>query len=275
MLRGLPLMERLLARLERRFGRLAIPNLILVIVGGMGIAWLLSLLRPEFQSLLILDVDAVRRGEVWRLVTFLFLPPFPPNPASLQWSLLWAALDLYFVWWVGSSLEQHWGSFKFNLYYGLGAIATVVAAVLFGPMTNFWLNGSLLFAFATLFPDVQVYVFGILPIRVKWLGILAAVTLAGVFAMGDWRVRAEIASSVVAYSVFFGGHWYGVFSQQRVIRRQRSRRAEFESTAPVFGQRVCAICGAREADGADVRVCSCEKCGGKPRTLCLQHARNH
>lgn len=273
MLRGVPLMERLLARLERRFGRLAIPNLILVIVGGMGIVWLLSLLRPEFLSLLILDIDAVRRGEVWRLVTFLFLPESPPQAS--QWSLLWEAVYLYFTWWIGSSLEQHWGSFKFNLYYGLGALATVVAAVLFGPMTNIWLNGSLLFAFATVFPDVQILLFFIIPVRVKWLGIVAAAACGYYFARGDSNLRAAIAASVVAYAVFFGGYWYGVLSQRRVISRQRARRAEFESAAPAFGQRACAICGAREADGADVRVCSCEKCGGKPRTLCLQHARNH
>ena len=57
--------------------------------------------------------------------------------------------------------------------------------------------------------------------------------------------------------------------------RQKARRVQFEGDAPAFGQRTCAMCGAREQDGADIRVCSCAKCGGQPRTLCLEHARNH
>lgn len=264
-------MERLLARLERRLGRLAVPNLILVIVGGTAVVWLLSLLRPDFQSHLILDFNAVRRGELWRIVTFLFIPAVRPDPSSL----LWEAIDLYFTWWIGSSLEQHWGSFKFDVYYAIGALATVAAAFVFGPMTNFWLNWSLVFAFATVFPDIQILLFFVVPVRVKWLGIAAAVAFAGFFAMGDANQRAAIAASAAAYVVFFGDHWYRAFAHRRVLVRQRSRRAEFEPAAPVFGHRTCAICGAREADGADVRVCSCEKCGGKPRTLCLQHARNH
>ncbi|HXX65868.1 MAG TPA: hypothetical protein VEK07_01725 [Polyangiaceae bacterium] len=265
-------MERFLARLERRFGRLAVPNLISVIVGGTAIVWLLSLLRPEFQFRLILDINAVRHGEVWRLITFLFIPTVQAQQSS---SILWEAVALYFTWWIGSSLEQHWGPFKFDLYYAIGAIATIGAAVVFGPMTNRWLNWSLVFAFATVFPDIQILLFFVLPIRVKWLGIVAAAVFAYSFAVGDWNQRAAIGASAAAYAVFFGEHWWKVLRNRRVVTRQRSRRAQFEAAAPVFGQRVCAVCGAREADGADVRVCSCEKCGGKPRTLCLQHARNH
>ena len=163
-------MEKLLARLERRFGRFAIHNLIGVIVGGMAVVWVLSLLKPEFQSRLVLDVDAVRRGQVWRLVTFLFIPP-PSSP-------MWVLINLYFTWWVGNSLEQRWGHFKFNAYYLIGALGTVIAAVVAGPATNYWLDASLFLAFATVFPDVQILLFFVIPIRVKWLGILAAVFMA-------------------------------------------------------------------------------------------------
>src|SRR5271165_5517518 len=118
-------MDRLLARLERRIGRYAVPNLILYIVGGMAIFWVLSMARPEVAGRLILDMDAVRRGQIWRLFTFLFIPP-----AS---SGLWVLISLYFTWWVGSSLEQHWGAFRFNVYYFVGALATIVGALIGGP----------------------------------------------------------------------------------------------------------------------------------------------
>jgi len=260
-------MERLLARLERRLGRYAVPNLIAYIVGGMGVIWLLSVSRPEVLQRLVLDMDAVRHGQVWRLLTFLFIPP----PSSAWWILI----NLYFTWWVGSSLEAHWGAFKFDVYYVLGVLATVVAAVVAGPMTNFWLDASLFLAFATLFPDVSILLFFILPVRVKWLGIVAAAFMGYAAVTSGWDERAAIAASLVNYLVFFGEHWAALAKGRRVERRQRARRAEFRSTAPVFGRRVCAICGAREADGADIRVCSCEKCGGAPRALCLEHARSH
>jgi hypothetical protein len=260
-------MERLLARLERRLGRYAIEHLILYIVAGMAIIWVLSLSRPYAVGRLMLDMHAVRRGQVWRLVTFLFLPP----PSSTYWILL----NLYFAWWVGSSLEEHWGAFKFNVFYFVGVGATIAGAIVGGPTTNFWLNWSLLLSFATLFPDVTILLMFVLPVRVKWLGIAAAAYMVYVASIGTSADRAAIVASVVNYVLFFGEHWWGVSRGRRVVVRQQARRAELRSSAPVFGQRVCAICGAREADGADIRVCSCEKCGGQPRALCLEHARNH
>jgi hypothetical protein len=260
-------MDRLLARLERRFGRYALPNLILYVVGGMAVIWLLSRSRPESIDRLVLDMDAVRRGEVWRLATFLLIPP--------RSSSLWVFVNLYFTWWVGSSLEKHWGAFKFNVFYFIGALATIVAAILAGPTSNTWLDSSLFLAFATTFPDVTILLFFILPIRVKWLGIFAALAIGAAFVLGDWPTRAPIIAALVNYVLFFGGHWRRVWQQRGLGVRQKARREQMRSNVPVFGRRVCAICGTREADGADIRVCTCEKCGGQPRALCLQHARNH
>src|ERR1700758_644042 len=110
-------MDRLLARLELRLGRYAIPNLILYVVGGMALVWALGFARPEVYDRLALDMDAVRHGQVWRLVTFLFLPTTT--------SIYWILFNLYFTWWVGSSLEEHWGAFKFNAFYLLGALGTI------------------------------------------------------------------------------------------------------------------------------------------------------
>jgi hypothetical protein len=260
-------MDRLLARLERRIGRYAVPNLILYVVGGMAVVWFLSRSRPESVERLVLDMDAVRRGEVWRLATFLLIPP--------RSSSLWVFVNLYFTWWVGSTLEKHWGAFKFNAFYFIGALATIGAALVAGPTSNTWLDSSLFLAFATTFPDVSILLFFILPIRVKWLGIFAALAIGAAFVVGDWDTRAPIIAALVNYALFFGGHWRRIWQQRGLGVRQKARREQMRSNAPVFGQRVCAICGIREADGADIRVCSCEKCGGQQRALCLQHARNH
>ncbi|HEY1959934.1 MAG TPA: hypothetical protein VGH28_30205 [Polyangiaceae bacterium] len=268
-------MEKLLARLERRFGRFAVPNLTWIIVSGMGAVFVLSMLKPGFESALALDLGAVRHGQVWRLFTYLFLPPstdmcgLPPVIVLL--------VTLYFIWLMGINLESEWGAFKYNLFWIVGMIGTTVAAVIAGGgATNEYLGMSLFLAFATLFPDYQVLFMFIIPVKVKWLGLLAAAGLVFSFVMGTWMVRAAIVAATLNYVLFFAGHWGKFFKSRRVEVRQRARRAEMtEPAKPQTSGRKCAICGASEDEGADIRVCSCEKCGGVPRNLCLPHARNH
>jgi membrane associated rhomboid family serine protease len=268
-------MNKLLARLERKLGRFAIPNLTYVIVAGMATVYVLSMLKPEFDRALVLDLEQVKRGQVWRLFTYLFLPPQAqmcglPRPLVMLFAL-------YFIWLMGTNLESEWGSFKYNVFWLVGMVGTTVFAVLAGGgATNEYLGATLFLAFATLFPDYQVLFMFILPVKVKWLGLLSAVGLVVSFLMGGWTQRAAILAATLNYALFFAGYWGGFFKARRVEVRQRARRAEMtEPEKPQTGGRTCAICGASEAEGADIRVCSCEKCGGVPRTLCLPHARNH
>ncbi len=266
-------MDRFLGRLERTFiARLAIERLATFIVGGMGITYVLCMARPEFMQHLVL-VPSLVPSQPWRLVTFLFLPP--------RSSLLWVLLSLYFTWMVGSSLEQAWGALKFNIYYLLGALGITAAAFLTGAaQTNEFLNMSLFFAFATLFPDYEIRLFFVLPVKVKWLGLLSAAYVAYQFAIGGMSHRVAIATVFANYLLFFAGHMVERLKGRRVLVRQAARRAEqrprdARAEARSADARACAICGKKQEDGADIRVCSCEVCGGVPRQLCLEHARNH
>jgi hypothetical protein len=267
MLLGCERMDRLLARLERRLGRFAIPNLIWYVVGGMAVVWLLAFARSPAVERLPLIWPAVLQGEVWRLVTFVFMP--------LPWEPYWVLIGMYFLWWVGSSLEQHWGAFRFNVYFLTGMLGAIGCAAWLGMGTNIFVDESMFLAFATLFPDAVVMLMFILPVRVKWLGIAMALYMAYQCVQGGTVTRIMIGASMINYFLFFGGHWLDRLRSRNVQIRQQARREAFKESASVFGQRQCAICGAREAEGADIRVCSCERCGGQPRTLCLQHARNH
>jgi membrane associated rhomboid family serine protease len=262
-------MDRLLARLERRLGRFAIERLTLYIVGGMAIVFVMSLAKPDFVTRLHLDWELVKRGQVWRLVTYLFIPE------GDRW---WILLQLYFLWLIGSNLENEWGAFKFNAFYFLGMLGTTVAAAIVGVAGNTWLNMTLFLAFATLFPDYEILLFFIVPIRVKWLALVSAGFLVYSAVVGGWPTRAAILAGVANYLVFFAGHLLGLMKDRSLQVKQAARRASMRpqaSSSPNLGRRSCAICGRREEDGADIRVCSCEKCGGQPRTLCLEHARNH
>jgi hypothetical protein len=185
------------------------------------------------------------------------------------------------VYWIGSSLEAEWGAFKLNVYYLVGMAGTTLAAVLTGmPQANTFLNYSLLFAFATLFPDYEILLFLILPVRMKWLGWLTFAFVGYQFVEGGWGVKGAIVAALANYLLFFSGEIVRVMRGGSTQVRKAARRA---SSAPppaaVASHRVCAMCGATEADGADIRVCSCDKCkeatGGATRQLCLEHARSH
>ena len=263
-------MDRLLARLERTFlGKLAIERLITFVVGGMALVFVLGKLRPPFVLQLYL-VPQLVTTQPWRLVTFLFLPD--------SWSLIWILFSLYFTYLIGNSLEQTWGAFKLNVFYLLGVLGTIGAALITRePQTNLWLNLTLYFAFATLFPDYQIRLFMIIPIRVKWVAMVGAAFIIYQFVAGDLGLKAAIGASFANYLLFFGGHLVSLAKGRRAEVRQAARRTSMRASEPSKEEtdmRACAICGARQVDGADIRVCSCEKCG-QPRALCLEHARNH
>src|ERR1700676_2952802 len=151
-----------LDKLERRFGFLAIPGLCRLLVGFTVLVFVLILLNPDFLNVTTLDPARVRRGEVWRLITYIFVPP------SL--SPLWLLLALWFLWFIGDGLERAWGAFRLTLYFLVGMIGTTIAAFFFGSnFSNQMLVSSLFFAFARFYPDVVIYILFILPAKIKWL----------------------------------------------------------------------------------------------------------
>src|SRR6187549_813168 len=156
-----------LDKVERRFGFLGIPGLIRIVIGFTALVYVLVYLNRGFESFLTLDPALILRGQVWRLVTYIFLPQ--------TFSPLWVLLALWFLWFIGEGLERAWGAFRLTLYFALGMIGTTVAAFLFGDMfSNTMLASTLFFAFAWFYPDEVIYVFFILPMKIKWLAWVTA-----------------------------------------------------------------------------------------------------
>ncbi len=265
-------MERLFARLERRLGRFAIPNVTYFIAAGMALAFVLTYVRPGIEERLVLDMGAVRRGEVWRLITFVFLPP-PTGSLPLPRPIL-MMFGIYFVWMMGTNLEQEWGAFKLNAFYLLGMLGTTLVAALLGGAGNFFLLETLFLAYATIFPEAKILLMFIIPVKVKWLGWIAGASLLYQLVTGGWVERGAIIAATANYALFFGGYWRSFLRGRNVRVRQAARRVEQGDAPKPTGGRACAICGAKEDDGTDIRVCSCAKCGA-PRSLCLTHARSH
>src|SRR5262249_25462717 len=108
----------------------------------MAAVFAISYARASFVDKLTLDLARVAHGEVWRLITYIFIPH--------NTELIWVFFSLYWLWIMGTSLEAEWGSFKFNAYYFVGMIGTTIAAALAGgAIGGFYLNLSITFAFAT------------------------------------------------------------------------------------------------------------------------------
>ena len=140
-----------LDRLERKFGRWAIPNLTQILVVGQVLVYLAIQVRPDIAGRIALIPQQVLHGEVWRLFTLMFYPPLS--------SPLWAVLFWYFFHFLGTALESTWGPFRYNTYLAVGYIATVAAAFVSPetPASNGFLYTSVFLAFATLYPDYQIY----------------------------------------------------------------------------------------------------------------------
>ncbi len=183
--------------LQRRFGSWTIPGLVNFIVGMNAAVWALSLLKPEFPSVLALDPHRVMQGEWWRIFTFLFIPP----ASSPLWMFLW----LYLLYTYASALEREWGDFRFNLYYAIGAASTAAASLGLGQgLSNAPLNASIFLAFAALYPDFELLLFFILPVKAKWLAALAWIGIAWSAIFGHWAVRVALSAGLVNYALFFG-----------------------------------------------------------------------
>ena len=191
-------MNNWLYKMERRFGRYGIPNLAKYLALGQLVVWVIVMFfYGDLLGLIALNRPTLLQGQIWRLVTFVFVPPLTFNP-------LYLVLDLYFLYFVGTSLENSWGSFRFTLYYLIGMAGAIVSCLLLGTYSSSTLLYSLFFAFACLYPDVEVLLFFILPIKVKWMGIAAAALYLWDFLWAGMWYKLAMVLGLVNFFLFFG-----------------------------------------------------------------------
>lgn len=204
-------------KLERKFGRYAIKNLMTYIVILNAVVYMFMMIPGvNIIDKLMLDPSLVLKGEIWRLVTYIFIPPSA--------SPIFIVFVLYFYYIIGSNLENEWGSFRFNLYYFLGMIGTTIAAFITkGGATPTYINLSLFLAFAHLYPDFQVMLFFILPIKVKYLAWLDWIVIAYsvIFEPVPYKVAAVV--SVINFLIFFGPDVVDGIKLKRQVRQNRKR----------------------------------------------------
>lgn len=195
-------------KLERKFGKYAIPNLMYYIIGITAAVFLIqNILRIPLSYYLAFIPNLIMEGQIWRVITFIFIPP-----AS---SIFFMFFVLYFYYMVGSTLENEWGTFRFNLYYLLGMIGTIISAVITGYGTSVYLNLSLFLGFAYLFPNVEILLFFILPVKIKWLAYLNWAYFIYTLIFGGIGAKVAVVASLINFFIFFGKDFIDYIKFQR------------------------------------------------------------
>ncbi len=257
-----------LDKLERTFGRLAIPNLSLyIVIGQVFVLFAAMLGRIELESLILVGAW-VGEGEWWRVLTFLFIPP----PVNGTFGIIFVAFAWYLFYLMGSALEAAWGVFRYNLFLFIGFAFSVGVAFLFpnSPATNIFLAGSVFLAFAYLNPDFELSLFFILPLKIKWLALVTWVLYAVRFVQGGWPTRFEVLASVANFLLFFGPDIVRRLRQRKRTQTRQTERAREE----VVPRHVCHVCGKTDRSHPQLDFRYCSKCAGD-QCYCPEHIQNH
>ena len=254
-----------LDKLERRFRNFGIKGLMTYIIGLNAVVFFLYLIEPSFLNTLVLIPGLVLQGEVWRLITYLFIPP--------TFSPLWLIFVLYFYYMIGTNLEHEWGTFKFNVYYLIGMLGTTAAVFITGgAATSFYLNLSLFLAFAYIFPNYQILLFFFFPVKIKYLAYLDAAFI--IFSIFTQPLYGKVAAiiSILNFLVFFGKDIYiGLRTGRQAYHRRKSYAVKLPRDYTVHR---CEICGRSEKDDKELEFRYCVECEGD-HEYCMEHLYSH
>ncbi len=267
-----------LDRFAYKHPKLGIPRLMLYIVlGNLVVFFFDQFSSLTFSQLLAFSASDILKGEVWRLVTFVFVPP--------QHNLVLLALELYFIYFIGSSLEREWGAPKFTLFYLVGILANILVGFAAGASTMYYVNLSMFFAFATLYPDMQFLLFFFLPVKAKWLAWAdAALFLWEMIGMAAGGFYLSMLLPVVAILNYFLFFWSDirryVGGNIRRAKHQHSKQTiDFKAAQKKAKEtrgymHKCAVCGKTDSDDPSMEFRYCSKCDGY-YCYCMDHINDH
>ncbi len=278
---------------ERKFGKYAIKNLSFVLVLCYAVGYVLQLLDRSNTLIYFLTLNpyAILHGQVWRLFTWILIPPSSGG-------LFFTLIMLYFYCSIGTTLERTWGTYRYNVYIIGGMLFTIAGSFLlmgycylfqaqeiaaYTPevfftavstvFSTYYINMSIFLGFAATFPDAQVLLMFIIPIKVKWLGIIYGVMLAYEFLASNVYNKFAILASLLNFIVFFFTSRNMMhLNPKQIHRRQEFKRDIRRSTG--ITKHKCAICGRTEVDSPDMQFRFCSKCEGNYE-YCEEHLYTH
>lgn len=286
---------KLIDTLEKKLGRFAIPHLMRIVIIGYVIGEVL--LIAGYGPYMPLKMDAILQGQVWRLLTWLLIPP--------SGSLIFFAIICYFYYMIGETLESLWGSFRFNFYFVTGVLLQLIAAVVvyfvFGASLNIttsYLNLSLFMAMAAEVPNAEMLLFFIIPVKMKWLAyidaaifaltivfgflsltpLISARTIYTLYQLGITATPETAAVALIAmgnfliYFFFYKRKPARMSSVQKNFRKQQNM-AKQENRQARRGH-VCAVCERTSETNPELEFRFCSKCTGGLE-YCQDHIYTH
>ncbi len=273
-------------KLERKLGRFAIPNISLLLIICYAFGYVLRFVSPQILAWMTLDPNAILKGQIWRLFTWIIVPP----PGS---NLFFIFLTLYFYYSIGNSLENSWGTFRYNVYLFSGMLFTVLGSFLlygflrlsgagldgagysavFSMFSTYYVNMSIFLAYAVTFPDMRVLVMLLIPVKVKYLGIIYGAILVLECISGGVVAWFVGGASLLNFIIFFLSTRNLSHMAPKQIRRRQVFRQEVRKAAGGITKHRCVICGRTELDeGLSFRFCT--KCDGNYE-YCQDHLFTH
>ena len=263
---------RWLDKLERHFGFLAIPHLIIGVILAQVLATLMSLGNPQISLLLALDPAAVETGQYYRLLTWIVVPP------TSHFGFIMAIFWFQMLFMMGQALDAEWGAFKSTVYLLIGILVPSLGAFFFWHfyhialfISGWYFSSTLMLAFAALMPEFTMLLMFILPIKMRWYAWALGAYLLYSAATGGVPGALEVLLGTTNYLLFFlpaGIHTW------RSARQMQVHRTVVKAAERVLVARQCSICGLGPHE-ADLRICHCARCGDDGQTFCIDHLQEH
>lgn len=286
---------KIINKLERKFGRYAIPNLTTYIIVGYIIGYALEIFElftkiSVLRWLTLNPYEIFHNGQIWRIFTWVITPPSDFSIFTL--------VMLFFYFSIGRNLESTLGVFRYNVYIFSGIIMTTIGVlILYGVsvltgnfmnqflfaaysdqlITTYYLMLSIFLAFAVCYPNLRILLYFIIPIKMKWLAIFDGVLLVGSFIYyllnGFTIVCVLIVISMLNFLIFF----FSTRNYRRISPQEIHRKQEFKrkiQPAPNITRHKCAICGRTEETNPELTFRFCSKCNGNYE-YCQDHLFSH
>jgi hypothetical protein len=269
-----------LNKLEKRLGKYAISGLMRYVIICYIIGYVIEYLMPKLYNYLTLEPYLIfHQGQIWRLVSWVLIPP----PTS---NIIFAVIMIILYYQLGTALERTWGTFRFNLFIFGGIIFTIIGALLlfvlvgvnmpvsFGSnFSMYYINMSIFLAFAVCYPNMQIMLYFIIPIKMKWMAIVYAALVAYEFFTSGWGGKVAIIASVLNFLIFFFCTRNYRSISPKEIHRKKSFKRQMQQPKGITKHK-CAICGRTELDDPNLQFRFCSKCNGNYE-YCQEHLFTH
>ena len=312
----------ILSKMERKFGKYAIRNLPLIMILLEAVGYTLGVVAPNVLNYVCFNPIAICSGQVWRLITWVLVPP-----SSLS---IFTVITLFFYYWIARMLASTWGDFYFNIYVLGGIVITDIGMMIAYPILNsmttassamsimlmpmyvnlYYIQTSILLAFAFTYPNAQVLLYFFIPIKMSWLGIFEGIMLAYDFIRVNMLTpRLVILLAILNLVLYFlmtkdlrrfhpkefarranyrkatgqGGSFFDRFNAAGGGRNQGMRSSgggqnpgpkSYTKIYPNGARHKCTICGRTELDGDRLEFRFCSKCEGD-HEYCQDHLFTH